>query len=258
MPPPHRRDAILLSNEIVGPALHVLTFEWPDADPVDFVPGQYVTFYLQRQGKQITRSYSFFSSPTVRDRFSLLVKKLPLGFGSTLLCELSPRAKTALTTLAPLGKFVVQDPGSRAVVLVATGTGLAPFVPMLERLKGEHPQSDTWLFFGVRFVAELVDFAELRSLERAWTSFHFVPVVSRPPGDGSWSGATGHVQEQVRTQFPDLSQADVYLCGVNEMVNEMREIALETGCPKERVFVERYGEDAEPEVPPASPIAPSS
>jgi ferredoxin-NADP reductase len=255
MQPPHRREVQLLSNEEVAPSLHVLKFAWPEADPVSFEPGQYVTFYLQRQGKQITRSYSFFSSANHHDRFTLLVKKVPRGFGSTYLCNLSPLERPTLKALAPLGKFIQADPGDRTVVLVATGTGLAPFVPMLERIWKAHPRTPTWLFFGSRYVEELVDLAELRLLQRVWPNFHFVPVVSRPLADGSWTGAIGHVQKHVRAQFPDLSRADVYLCGVNEMVNEMQEMALQLGCPKEHVFVERYGEDAETATSVSVPLA---
>ncbi len=250
--PPHRREVSLVSNVVVAPSIHVLMFQWPASDLVNFEPGQYVTFYLQREGKQITRSYSFFSSASHHDRFTLLVKKVPHGFGSTYLCNLSPPEKPILRALAPLGKFVLTDPRDRTVVLVATGTGLAPFVPMLERLRGEHPSTPTWLFFGSRYVDELIDLEELRLMQRVWPGFHFVPVVSRPPTDGRWTGARGPVQEHVRAQLPDLSKTDVYLCGVNEMVNEMQEGALQLRCPKEHVFVERYGEDADQQS--ASPL----
>ncbi|MHB1866209.1 MAG: ferredoxin--NADP reductase [Thermoplasmata archaeon] len=256
MPPPHRRNVLLLSNVELAPSLHVLKFAWPAGDPVVFDPGQYATFYLPRQGKSTPRSYSFFSSADHHDRFALLIKRVPDGFGSTYLCNLSPLERPPLSVLAPLGRFVLADPDDRTVVLVATGTGLAPFVPMLERLGKEHPGNPTWLFFGSRHVEELVDREELQRRQRTWPNFHFVPVVSRPPIDGSWTGDRGHVQEAVQARFPDLSHADVYLCGVNEMVNEMQKIALRLGCPKERIFVERYGEDAETEARTAGVLTP--
>jgi Na+-transporting NADH:ubiquinone oxidoreductase subunit F len=79
-------------------------------------------------------------------------------------------------------------------------------------------------------------------MERSWPTFHFVPVISRPPPNGAWTGATGHVEEQVRSRFPDLSLADVYLCGANRMVNEMQELSLGLHCPNEHVFVDRWGD----------------
>ena len=245
MQPPRRREVTLVGNVEVGPSLHVLEFAVPPSDPIDFDPGQYVTFYLLREGKRVTRSYSIFSSAGRRSTFRLLIKKVPHGFGSTLLCGLTPLTRPTFSVLAPVGRFLLQDPGGRSVVLVATGTGLAPFVPMLYELWKMHPTTPTWLFYGTRYRDEVVHAKELRLLERVWERFHFVPIVSRPPKDGSWGGAVGHVQEQVRVSFPDLSGADVYLCGVNEMVNDMQGLALELGCPKDRIIVERYGQDAE-------------
>ncbi|MDE1838072.1 MAG: FAD-dependent oxidoreductase [Euryarchaeota archaeon] len=245
MQPPRRRDVTLVDNVEVGPGLHVLEFTVPPSDPIEFSPGQYVTFYLLREGKRITRSYSIFSSGGRRVRFRLLIKKVPHGFGSTLLCGLAPLERPTLSALAPVGRFLLQDPKKRSVVLVATGTGLAPFVPMLHELWTAHPATPTWLFYGNRFSDEVVHLKELRLLERVWKNFHFVPIVSRPPPDGSWRGAVGHVQEHVRESLPDLARADAYLCGVNEMVNDMQDLALLLGCPKDRVFVERYGEDAD-------------
>ena len=245
LPTPRRRELTLLGNVEVAPSIHVLTFGLAPGDSLQFVPGQYVTFYLQRQGKSVTRSYSIYSSANQHDRLSLLIKKVADGFASPYLCGLSPEMRPTLSVLAPLGRFILHDPGDRTVVLVATGVGLAPFVPMLERLRSEHPGTTAWLFCGNRYVADIVDREELEGLTRQWPGFHFVPVISRPPTDGSWTGAVGHVEEHVRARFPDLSRADVYLCGANPMVNQMQELVLGLRCPKDHVFVDRWGEHAE-------------
>ncbi len=126
------------------------------------------------------------------------------------------------------------------MLFIATGTGLAPFVPMLHELRERSPSTPAWLVFGNRSREDLIWFDELRGLEADWADFHFLPVLSRPPTDGSWSGSAGHVEDVLRDRFPDLSQSDVYLCGVPAMVNEGQELALQLKCPKEHIFVERY------------------
>lgn len=240
---PHRRSVTLLENSEVGPEIHVLTFGLPSDDPIRFIPGQFVTFYLPRDGKTLTRSYSIYSSPEQHDRFSLLIKRVAGGFGSNLLCDLEPSGHPTLTALGPLGKFVLNDPKGRTVVLVATGVGLAPFVPMLERLRQESATTPTWLFWGNRHLAEMVRRDGFEQLARDWPQFHFVPILSRPPEDGSWKGATGHVQENVERSFTELSEADVYLCGSNRMVDQMQDLALKLNCPKGHIYVDRWGED---------------
>lgn len=239
---PRRRALTLVANAEVGPSIHVLTFEPEGGDDFEFLPGQYVTFYLPKNGRSITRSYSIFSSSHQHDRLSLLVKRVAGGFGSPYLCGLSPLDRPTLNALAPLGKFVLQPPMGRAVVLVATGVGVAPFVPMLELLHDQNPETPTWLFWGNRFLADLFRRDGFELLARRWPSFRFVPILSRPPEDGSWRGAVGHVEEEVRFRLPDLGSADIYLCGATEMVNQMQELALGLGAPKERIFVDRWGD----------------
>ncbi len=131
------------------------------------------------------------------------------------------------------------------MVLVATGVGLAPFVPMLELLRRDRPETPVWLFLGNRYAAEMVYHTELRALSAAWPSFHFVPVISRPPADGSWKGAVGHVEEAVSGRFPDLSMADVYICGSNPMVSQMQALSLQLKGRRDRIFVDRWGESEE-------------
>ena len=111
---PHRRVATPTSNLEADLAIHILTFVLAPDDPMEFVPGQYVRFYLLRDGKSVTRPYSIYSSALLHDRFSLLIKRVPNGFASNLLCDLTPSAETAESILAPLGKFLYRHPGTAA------------------------------------------------------------------------------------------------------------------------------------------------
>lgn len=232
----------MFSNEELAPSIHHLTFALETGDSIEFEPGQYVTFLLSREGRTLARSYSICSSADQHAGFSLLVKRVPSGFASGLLCGLSPGPDRPLTVLAPLGRFVLHDPGGRSVVMIATGVGLAPFLPMLERLHRDHPTTPTWLFWGNRYASELVFRNDIERLATRWPKFRFVPVVSRPPTDGSWPGAAGHVEEHLRAQIPDLSSSDVYLCGANQMVGQTHELALELRASRSRIFADRWGD----------------
>ncbi len=240
MEPPRRREVVLEGNRVVAPSVHLLSFRTAPGDILTFDPGQYITFFLTRAGKSVPRSYSFFSTAGSVDRFDLLIKQVPDGYGSTLLCSLEAGSQPVLPALAPLGRFLLRPPGGREVVFVATGTGVAPFLPMLTALRAQSPGTPTWLVFGERHREDLIGHDEFLAWTKAWPAFHFLPVLSRPPADGSWKGAVGHVQETVRDRFPDLSNAHVYLCGVPEMVNDTQALCAKLGCPNDQVFVERY------------------
>ncbi|MCL4323877.1 MAG: FAD-dependent oxidoreductase [Candidatus Thermoplasmatota archaeon] len=233
---PHRSRATLEDKQLVATDTYLLRYRLPSSERLKFLPGQYVTFILDRGGKSVTRSYSFASDPDSGNSFELVIKKVESGFASNLLC--GALVGQEFTVLLPLGRFVVHDPLSRKALFVATGTGIAPFFTMIRALLAEHPEIDITLVVGYRHPADLILNDRWLAFARASPNFHLVNVLSRP--DHEWKGESGHVQDVVRKLFQDLSQHDVYICGVPEMVSEVQDLAVSLGTPKERVFVERY------------------
>ncbi|MGI0054556.1 MAG: ferredoxin--NADP reductase [Thermoplasmata archaeon] len=233
---PKKRQVRVEQNTLVAPEVHRLSIALPPGETLDFEPGEFVTFYVPKGPVTVTRSYSIASDPQERERFDLLVKRVEDGYVSTFLCARSPGDE--LTVLGPLGKFLLRDPGARSVVFACTGTGIAPFLPMTRRLLRDHPSQMVWLFFGGRTEPEILGRSELDSIQRTHPTFHFVPTLSRP-GAG-WTGAVGHIETPIQAQFPTLSGCDLYICGVPEMVTEVLNLGTELGCPRERMYIERY------------------
>lgn len=233
---PKKRTVRLAGVEAVAPETFALHIALPAGDAMHFDPGQFVTFYVAKNGATVTRSYSVMSTPDVADRFDLVVKRVEGGYVSNWLC--SRPAGEELRMVGPLGKFLLREPGERSVLFVSTGTGIAPFLPMTERLLRQSPAHDTWLFFGTRTESEILFRERFEALQAANPRFHYVPVLSRAGPE--WGGARGHVEAPLRERFPDLSGCDLYICGVPQMVQEVRELAETLHAPKERVFVERY------------------
>ncbi len=234
--PARRRSVTLAGKEKVATDTYLLRFELPPGDSIHTVAGQYVTFLLERNGKSVTRSYSITSEPGSHAAFELVIKKVAGGFASNLLCD-APLG-TAFTVLAPLGKFVVHDPGGRSALFVATGTGIAPFFPMVQALHRDRPQTDTTLVVGYRYPADIILNERWMRLSEAWPRFHLVNVLSRP--DPEWAVKPRHVQEALRERFRDLSNFDVYICGAPEMVSDVQDLSVQLGASKDRIFVERY------------------
>ncbi len=234
--PPRKRSAHLATTAAIAPEVYALSFELLAGDAMQFDAGQFVTFYVPKDSATITRSYSICSSPERTDGFELCIKRVEGGFVSTLLCSEGPGAE--LKMIGPLGKFLLRDPGDRAVVFLATGTGVAPFLPMAGELLHREPVPPTWLFFGGRTEEEILYRSRFEALQATQPAFHYVPALSRP-GPG-WTGATGHLEVPLRQRMPDLSKADVYICGVPQMVQEAQQLASTLHCPPDRVFLERY------------------
>ncbi len=233
---PRRGETEIQEKREVATDTCLLRCSGPGKDPFHPLPGQYVTFRLQREGKPVTRSYSITSDPTPQPEFELVVKRVEGGLASNLLCDAAVGDR--FNVILPLGKFAVHEPGDRQLLFVATGTGIAPFFPMVRSVRHRFPDTRTSLVVGYRYPADLILNDRWVDLAREWDRFQLLNVLSRP--DAPWTGRSGHVQDVLGKDFPDLSHYDVYICGAPEMVTDVQSYAIDHGTPKDRVFVERY------------------
>ncbi len=123
-------------------------------------------------------------------------------------------------------------------ILVATGTGIAPFRSMLLDRLPQEPDRRFTLIFGVRHEEGLLYRDDWESLAREFPNFEFRPTLTRPePG---WTGLTGRVQSHVVEALGERRDIDVYICGLKEMVNDVRAMLKEKGVDRKRIVYERY------------------
>jgi CDP-4-dehydro-6-deoxyglucose reductase len=209
-------------------------FDVPEVELLPFRAGQFVSFTREFEGKKVTRAYSI-CSPANQNRFELCLNRVQDGLFSPWLFEVEPGE--LIDMKGPLGYFVWKVPVSDSV-LVATGTGIAPFRGMLMEYLSAGGDRQITLIFGVRYEESLLYREEFEAM--AWTheTFRFVPVLSRP--DEGWTGARGHVQQRVIDLIGDRRDVDVYICGLKLMVDDMRARLKELGFDRKQIIFERY------------------
>lgn len=158
---------------------------------------------------------------------------------SNILFDLKPGDEVDMSE--PLGYFTLRQPARRSV-FVATGTGIAPFRSMLlDHLPRTHPHIT--LLFGARCERGLLYRKELEQLAEQYEDFRFLPTISRP-GE-SWKGRVGRVQthldEALALGTPgDLASVDVYICGLKEMVDDVRRELKRRGFDRRQIIYEKY------------------
>jgi NAD(P)H-flavin reductase len=108
---------------------------------------------------------------------------------------------------------------------------------LLDRLPQERDTQFT-LVFGVRHEQGLLYRGELESLAREYSNFSFRPTLTRPVPE--WSGRTGRVQSHVLEAIGDRRDLDVYICGLKEMVNDVRALLKDNGLDRKRIVYEKY------------------
>ena len=227
-------QAKLISWVEIAPGVRHFVFEAPELQRLDFVPGQFVSLTDSVAGRAITRAYSIASAPGEGNRFELCLNLVDGGVFTEHLFGLAPG--DVLDMPPPLGTFTLRRP-FRDSLLVATGTGIAPFRSML-RAELRPGSSAFTLLFGVRHESHLLYRQDFEEMARDFRQFRFWPTLTQP-GPG-WTGRAGRVQAHLSEAIGGRTDLDIYLCGLRPMVDDVRQILKSIGFDRKQIRYEKY------------------
>jgi CDP-4-dehydro-6-deoxyglucose reductase len=138
----------------------------------------------------------------------------------------------------PLGQFRFHEEDYRQLLMIATGTGIAPIKAILESLLDDPDCPPVALYWGVRDASWLYVDDDIRGWADRLYEFRYEPVLSRP-GPG-WEGRTGHVQDAVLDDIHDLSDHSIYLCGSPNMIRDAKRAFLARGASVEHLYADGF------------------
>jgi benzoate/toluate 1,2-dioxygenase reductase subunit len=202
------------------------------ADSIGFLPGQYVNVGIP--GTALTRAYSF-SSPSGGARASFVVRNVPGGrMSSFLTSDARPGQQIQMT--GPFGSFYLR-PVVRPTLLLAGGTGIAPFLSMLEKLAEEGSAHPVRMVFGVTNDHDLVAIEQLNALAQRLPAFEYRTCVA---SQDSAHARKGYVTSHIEAEWLNDGDADVYLCGPVPMVEAVRGWLEASGTPPRNFHYEKF------------------
>ena len=201
------RTATLLERRDLTPDLAVFRLVLEGGVP-DFEAGQFLPLGLElRPGEAVWRAYSIASPPETKDWVELYIRWVRSPTKGRFTTALWDRtAGDTVLWRPPRGRFTIADrkpdgsPDERRLLLVAAGTGLAPFVSYALHLRHVGTNREVVVCHGASHVAELGYrglLGELASEERdTGGRLLYLPTVSRPaePANAGWEGHTGRVE----------------------------------------------------------------
>jgi benzoate/toluate 1,2-dioxygenase reductase subunit len=205
-----------------------------DKAPV-FLPGQYVNIEVPGSGQ--TRSYSFSSLPG-EQHASFLIKHVPGGLMSRWLERAQPADQVTMT--GPLGSFYLREV-KRPLLFLAGGTGLAPFLAMLEVLAERGESQQVSLIYGVTRDQDLVMVDALHTFAARLPNFSFVTCVADP---ASAHPQKGYVTQHMAAEVLNEGDVDVYLCGPPPMVDAVRQHFKDQGVTPVNFHYEKFTPNA--------------
>ncbi|CKH38871.1 1,6-dihydroxycyclohexa-2,4-diene-1-carboxylate dehydrogenase [Mycolicibacterium smegmatis] len=209
------------------------TVEIPDRADLAFLPGQYVNITVP--GTDITRSYSF-SNPPDEALLTFLVKLVPGGAMSEYL---SRRAVVgdAVSFTGPHGSFFLRE-AERPILLLAGGTGLAPVLSMLGKLRSDGSTRTAHLIYGVSSDADLVELDRIDEFASQLPAFTWSHCVSDP---SSTSANKVRIPELISSEHLYGGDVAVYLCGPPPMVEAVRTHLTNSGVTPTGFYFEKFG-----------------
>ncbi|MFJ4055053.1 benzoate 1,2-dioxygenase electron transfer component BenC [Pseudomonas sp. NPDC089743] len=197
-----------------------------------FLPGQYVN--LRVPGSDQSRAYSF-SSLQKDGEVSFLIRNVPGGLMSSFLTSLA-KAGDNMSLAGPLGSFYLR-PIQRPLLLLAGGTGLAPFTAMLEKIAEQGSEHPLHLIYGVTNDFDLVELDRLHALAARIPNFTFSACVANPE---SQYPQKGYVTQHIAPCHLNDGDVDVYLCGPPPMVEAVSQYIREQGITPANFYYEKF------------------
>lgn len=127
-----------------------------------------------------------------------------------------------------LGVFTLNEtPGNCNIVMVATGTGLAPYISFLRSHITDHADIKLAVIHGAAYPWDLGYYSELKFIDNAFPNFYYFPTLLK--ADESWTGLRGYIEEHLEAGIlekkagmeitPDKTH--FYLCGNPKMVESV-------------------------------------
>lgn len=241
-------SAKLRSRWEVADGLGVFVFE--PSVPMTWEPGQYATIGITNsEGVLVERPYSICSSPG-QGFLEFFIERVPEGRLSPLFWTL--KQGDAISVRPKIkGHFLLDETSGRTThLMVATVTGIAPYVSMLRRYRADLLSGKTSTIHHFIIVhagsrsKELAYQDEFRALSMDVQMLRYVASVSRPWEEPDWTGEVGRAEDVIRKYLDSAhvppKEITAYLCGHPGMIETGSGVLKRVGMPEENIRIEQY------------------
>jgi ferredoxin--NADP+ reductase len=245
-------NAIVTQRTDLAPGLMILRVAPDGWELPEFIPGQYTVLALPgaasrceqadleqpppAPSKLIKRAYSIASSSRAKEYLEFYITLVHSGALTPRIFALGIGDRIWLGNKIT-GVFTLDAvPPENNLVLIATGTGLAPYISMVRSVLAEKSNRRFAIIHGARHSWDLGYQSELMSLASVCPHFTYLPIISRPQQEPiPWTGETGYCQDIWSRRViehhwgftPTHENCHVFLCGNPDMIQETLELLAE-------------------------------
>jgi len=192
-----------------------------------------------------SRNYSIASLPGVDDFLELHIKILPDGLVSNWLAS-SLHIGDEINIGEAIGDcYYIADKPQQAMLLIGTGTGLAPLYGILRDAIQQQHQGDVYLYHGVHKQEDLYLDKLLSTLSKK-SGIHYLPSFSAETSENieyqerANNVRNGRCNELALQDHPKLSGWRAYVCGNPTMVKASQKALFLAGVSMSEIFVDSF------------------
>jgi ferredoxin--NADP+ reductase len=238
----------IVKRHVWSEGLFTISVSAPGVAP--FESGQFLQVGLNLPEKHLHRPYSVASPHG--DILDFFIVRVDGGELTPRLWNLGEGDTVDISAKATGGFTLSHTPDAHCIWLIATGTGLAPYIAMLRDTTIWQRYPRIVLVHGVRHCTDLAYHDELhRYRDRYPQQFRFISAVSRDAGKGCLNGRittaleNGSLEQVAEARIAPEESA-IMMCGNPDMLNDLEAIFQRRGLSKHKTktpghyVVERY------------------
>ncbi|MEK6957565.1 MAG: FAD-dependent oxidoreductase [archaeon] len=204
---------------------------------MDFRPGQFIMIELQGKEKTPKRAYSLSSSPT-KDFLEITVKEMPNGWISKIVNN-GMKIGEEISVTGPYGNFVFDPEQMKEIVLLAAGSGIAPFRCFCQYIIDKKLPTKVTFVYSNKAERDIIFKGQIRDFAKKIKGLELILTLTREEKKGFRHGriddafVKGIVSKNVGANY--------FICGPPEMVNATKGLLQANGVQKECIKAEVYG-----------------
>ncbi len=212
-----------------------------NAQNIEYVAGQYITIRKDIAGEDVRRSYSLCSAPHEND-FRVAVKKIADGKMSSFLND-KLKAGDIIDIMPPMGGFTLTPENDKVYVAFAAGSGITPIISMIKSVLAKS-NAKFVLYYGNKTSDATIFKNELDELANQYTGRLSVNYIytQQDSANKLFEGRISRTkfEEFVRENTEILKADGFFMCGPEQMINEVSEGLEYLGVSKDKVHFELF------------------
>ncbi len=206
--------------------------------PVNYNPGQFLSFTFEIDGSSHTRAYSLCSSPYIDEPLAVTVKRVEQGLVSNYM-NTQLKEQDLVQIQPPQGRFTPDlSNQTNSYVLFAGGSGITPIFSILKSIMKQKPHAVIHLFYANKNVQSIIFKDQLDLLEQTNKNLqvqHYLDVST-----GSLL-TTETINQYIQTLPINLESSEYFICGPTGMIEcveaSLHAHSLEPNQIKKELFV---------------------